>query len=112
MPMTAMSTAATTAIRPSLRSRAGEGPCRSAVVGGCGGGASRCMSFTVASAPSVRDRSRIRGRRRLVLLVSVQDAEHDRYEEQRRHGGDRQTADDRTTERCVLLAALAERERH
>src|SRR5882757_3501511 len=46
------------------------------------------------------------------LVVAMHEAEHDRYEQQRGDGGAHQAADHRAAERGVLLAAVAETQRH
>src|SRR6202011_871184 len=52
------------------------------------------------------------GRRDGATVLAVYDAEDNRHEDQRGHGCERQPADDRATERRVLLAAFAQAQRH
>src|ERR1700704_5216954 len=54
----------------------------------------------------------LRGAGRLRRLFLVNHAEHHRHEHQRRNRSKYQTADHRAPERGVLLAALAEAQRH
>src|SRR6267143_3009812 len=53
-----------------------------------------------------------RGRRNAATVFTMDDAEDNGNEDERSYGCERQPADDRATERCVLLAAFAQAERH
>src|ERR1700719_2341962 len=53
-----------------------------------------------------------RGRRDIATVLTVYETEDNGNEDQRGHGCERQSADDRATERCVLLAALPQAQRH